>query len=251
MPAATVLFLAEASTRKPLSQLIRPLGISLLSFRPAGYTFPVTFRRTGTDRAVLRQMLLTQEYGPAAALSDVRLIVDCGANIRVSGYYFLHRYPAARLVAVEPDAQNCALCRRNLSPFGDRAIVLQAALWPECRPLRIVPASRALGAWRLRVEPADAESADVEGLTIPEILRRAGAAPPIDLLKIDIEGSETELFRRTPEALGLARNIAIELHGPDAEAAFSDALRPYHYDRREADELTIIYGLKRVDPAPP
>lgn len=245
--AATIVFFSEASTRRPLAQLLKPFVPERVRLHPAGYAHPIQFRRTGTDTAVLRQMFVTQEYRPVASLSNVRLIVDCGANIGLSAYYLLHRYASARVIAVEPDADNCVLCRRNLAPFADRSFVLRAAVWPENRRLRVVPESRNKGPWALAVEPWD--DGDVEGLTIPEILRRAGESGPIDLLKVDIEGAEKNVFADAPAWLDMTRNIAIELHGREAKATFARALANYCYKERQADELTITYDLRRR-PAP-
>lgn len=239
--AATTLLAAEASTRRPLSHLIGPRGVRRLTLHPAGYRHPVQVRLTGSDVAVLRQMLVTEEYRPVASLRDVRLVVDCGANIGIAAYYLLHRYPEARLIAVEPDPENCALCRQNLAPFSDRVTVLQAAIWSENRTLRIRPSSLRHGGWARSVESWDA--GDVEGLTVAEVLRRAGEQGPIDLLKMDIEGAEDVVFRGNPPWLAMTRNIAIELHGPRMEASFAQALASYQYTRSTADQLTLIYGL--------
>ena len=242
--AAAAVFFCEASARKPLSHLVKPLSVERVKVRPSGYSHPIRFRRVGTDVKVLQQMLVSREYQPVASLRNVRLIIDCGANIGLSAYYLLHWHPKARLIAIEPDAENCGLCRQNLQPFGDRAVVLQAAVWPENTRLRIVPASRTGGAWSLKVEPWP--SGDIEGLTIPEILHRADATGPIDLLKVDIEGAETELFRGAPAWLGMTRNIAIELHNDVADRTFSRALEGHRYERRRVSEVTTIYGLRPI-----
>ena len=247
LAAATMLFLAEASERRPISRLVAPIAPAFLKIKPAGYLFPLTVRWGDTDRVVIRQVLALEEYAPVAALPNVRLIVDCGANIGVSSYYFLHRYPHARLIAIEPDAQNCALCRQNLRPFGTRAIVMQAAVWPERRALRITPASRGRGSWGLRVEPVPADdpaASDVEGLTVQDALARAHVEGEIDLIKIDIEGAETEVFRTPPSWLTSTRNLVIELHNPAARTVFAAALSDYDYTRQESGESTIIRGLR-------
>jgi hypothetical protein len=108
------------------------------------------------------------------------------------------------------------------------------------------PASANRAGVAIAVEPDDEGS--IEGLTLVEILRRAGQAGPIDLLKIDIEGAETEVFRGSPEWLRITRNIAIELHSEDARDTFVHALDGYRYEQRTCDEITVIYGL-RVLPA--
>jgi hypothetical protein len=63
---------------------------------------------------------------------------------------------------------------------------------------------------------------------------------------MDIEGAEEEVFRDVPDWLDITRNIAIELHGTPAQAAFARALAVYRYEQRRADELTIVYGLRRA-----
>ncbi len=239
---ALLLFFCEASTRSPIAEIVKPFAADELKARPHGYPYRFHFRRVGTDLAVMMQMFVTREYAPVASLKNVRTIVDCGANIGLSAYYLLHYHQSARLIAVEPDPANCALCRKNLAPFGDRAVVLQAAVWPENTRLRINPGSRRGGAWSLEVEPWP--DGDVDGLTIHEILRRAGAPDQIDLLKMDVEGAEEEIFRNRPAWLGATRNIAIELHGDRERLAFASALEGFRYERREVDELTVIYDLR-------
>jgi len=240
---ATALFAAEASSRRPLARITKPFVPARLTLRPSGYRYPITVRRLGTDLAVLRQMLVTEEYKPVGRLPNVRVVVDCGANIGLSAYYLLHCYPNARLVAVEPEAENCALCRKNLAPFGDRACVIQAAIWPRNEKLRIVPSSRAKGSWALQVEAW--AGGDIEGLTLDEIMQRAQQLGPIDLLKIDIEGAEGPLFEHVPRWLDIVRNIAIELHDEEAEANLTAALLGYTYARVRAHELTIFLSIVR------
>jgi len=245
LSSAMMLFLAEASLRRPISTLMRPVVPEFLTITPTGYKHPLRMRTADTDPVVVRQVLAIEEYRPVSSLANVRLIVDCGANIGVTGYYFLHHYPQATLIAIEPDELNCNLCRRNLAPFGRRAIVLRGALWSERRPLRITPDSRALGSWAFRVEPAAPHLADVEGLTIPDILHRAGVEGPIDLLKLDIEGAEQEIFREAPSWLDSVRHIAIELHSAAARTTFLTALAAYQYTLETFGESTIVRDLNR------
>jgi FkbM family methyltransferase len=163
----------------------------------------------------------------------------------VTGYYFLHHYPQGRLIAIEPDERNYELCRRNLAAFGTRAIVLRAALWSKRQPLRITPDSRRLGSWAFRVEPASLSEADVEGLTLPDILQRAGIDEQIDLLKVDIEGAEEEVFRESPAWLDRVRHVVIELHSTPARTTFINALSSYHYTLETSGESTIVRDLVR------
>ena len=67
----------------------------------------------------------------------------------------------------------------------------------------------------------------------------------IDLLKIDIERSEVEVFARNFEPwLGRVRNLVIELHDEECRRVFFQALSPYAYDLSEVGELTICRNLR-------
>jgi FkbM family methyltransferase len=245
LSSAMMLFLAEASLRRPISTIVRPVVPELLTITPPRYKRPLTMRTADTDPVVVRQVLALEEYRPVSSLAHVRLIVDCGANIGVTGYYFLHHYPQGTVIAIEPDKRNYEMCRRNLAPFGNRAIVLRGALWSERRPLRITSDSRRSGSWAFRVEAASIHDADVDGLTIPDILQRAGIDGPIDLLKVDIEGAEEEVFRQPPAWLDNVRHMAIELHSPAARTTFINALSAYQYTLENSGESTIVRDLTR------
>lgn len=52
--------------------------------------------------------------------------------------YVLSVSPGARVVAVEPDAGNVAICRGNLSPYGDRVLLLHGAAWSRPATLRLL-----------------------------------------------------------------------------------------------------------------
>ena len=81
--------------------------------------------------------------------------------------------------------------------------------------------------WTAQVRPAKEESTtseSVEGYDMPSLIELSGATE-IDLLKIDIERSELELFARNTESwLPRIRNLCIELHGADCEAVLFRAL---------------------------
>jgi hypothetical protein len=68
---------------------------------------------------------------------------------------------------------------------------------------------------------------------MPSVLSRFDM-PRVDLLKIDIEGAEREVFARKPDWVRRVGMFIIELHGADAREAFTaatsslDAIRYRH-----------------------
>jgi FkbM family methyltransferase len=249
LPAAAALY-ASALLAPPRR---RPGRGRIGHLRVRGFEHPIHYRHGTSDALVARQIFMKEEYACVSRESDVRFILDCGANIGLSAFYLLSRYPRAELVAIEPDAGNVALARRNLVPFGQRACVIQAGVWSSDAGLKVERGSFKDGnEWSFQVRACrPGEAPDVEALGIQSIMRRRGW-DRIDLLKVDVERSELELFSSgCDEWLSRTRNIAIELHGDDCEEAFFAAMKPYRYAKKRFDELTVCRGIEATSaPAP-
>jgi FkbM family methyltransferase len=227
-----------------MARRVRRKG-AVRTVRLAGYQHPVYYREGTTDPWVIDQVFARQEYGCVAAEPDVRYILDCGGNIGCTTFYLLSRYPQARAVLVEPDPGNLAMCRRTLAPFGDRVVYVEAGVWPESTPLVVERgAYRDGGEWSFQVRPTrPGEKADFVAKTVPELMA-AGGFPRIDLLKMDIEAAEAEVFKPGCEAwLNLTRTLVIELHGPECEQAVARATSRYQYEPDHAGELTVFRNL--------
>jgi FkbM family methyltransferase len=146
--------------------------------------------------------------------NPVRVIVDAGANIGDETLRFRHFHPEATIIAVEPDAGNWAILSRNVGS-DPRMHLLNNGLWSrECR-LRVVPGESAEAS---HVEEVDneREPADVEAVSIPSIMGRF-ALEEIDILKMDIEGAEYEVFS-SPDAADWIRRVKVLIFEcPDAD----------------------------------
>ena len=72
------------------------------------------------------------------------------------------------------------------------------------------------------------------------------AVDMVDILKIDIEGSELDLFSKNYESwLGKVKNIAIEIHDKESEKAFFNALSDFDYQLEFSGELTVCKQISR------
>jgi FkbM family methyltransferase len=192
-------FAADAAVigRKAARQLVdSTLSMSRLRrVNLPGYHHPLYFRPHTSDVQVIRQVFVQREYAAVEKLTDVRLIIDGGANIGCTSFFLLHAYPDARLIAVEPDAGNMAVCKKNLARFRSRVTFVQAGIWENDAPLKVVRGEYRDGqAWSFQVRPCESyDRYDFRGVTIGELLRTSGC-DRIDLLKMDIEGAEEVVF---------------------------------------------------------
>lgn len=234
-PAATSLRWAEFAGHCTTARRVRRVTIP-------GDPYPLYYREGTSDPFVIEQVFGRREYECVANERAVRTIVDCGANVGYTARYLLNRYPAARLVAVEPDPGNLAMCRKNLAPYDDRVTVLAGAVCGEGGPMAM---DRDGSEWAFVARPAKpGERAEFEGLTVADVITKAGFET-VDILKMDVEGAEERVFAATPEAwLPRVSNLVIELHGEACEAAVAGALAGYEFARSVSGELTVFKGLR-------
>ena len=202
--------------------------------------------RGSSDINVFNQIFVRQEYSSLRNLENVRMVLDLGANVGYSSACFLSYFPGSRVVAVEPDERNVAVCKVNLDPYGDRAQLLHGAVWSECTNLSLARGSFGDGReWATQVvRPADENTGSVQAWDVGSLMEIAGAAQ-VDLLKVDIERAELAVFSDSAKKwLPKVRNICIELHGPDCEKAFFNALADFDYELSHACELTICKNIR-------
>lgn len=135
------------------------------------------------------------------------LIIDCGANIGLSAKYFSQVYPEARIVAIEPDEDNVIQMRKHCD--ADRVSIRQAAVASSEMKGKLVDPGLGNSGYRVTED----QEGSLQMLSISSILeetRRANLSP--FLIKIDIEGAESELFSRNVDWINEFPLVIIELH---------------------------------------
>jgi FkbM family methyltransferase len=171
----------------------------------------LTIRENVADYWTLKEIVVSGVYGGLLQhLEECRTIVDLGANIGVATLYFAGKVPHARIFSVEPESSNFAMLRRNARKLvrKGRCVLLQAAVWSEDSSLGILNPGVGHNAFVFG-QKSDGE---VRGLSMMSILERSGFET-VDLLKVDIEGAEVQLFRGCLDWLPRVRALAIEFHG--------------------------------------
>jgi FkbM family methyltransferase len=181
-----------------------------VAIRVSGDPEPLYLRLGSSDWLVLEQVFHRGEYTPViAAVPGADTIIDLGANIGCTVRLWRRHYPSARIVAVEPDATNVELLRRNTA--ADRLTeIIAAAVVGIARPISL---RREGGPWNYRVAPQFSQENAVAAITMDELFAKLGVSR-VDLLKCDIEGTEREVFECCASWIRLVREIAIEVHAP-------------------------------------
>ncbi len=171
----------------------------------------VFLREGSCDHDIFRQVFLDREYDIPFKIKP-KNILDLGAHIGLASVFFSLTYPCSRVVAVEPDNGNYSLLKKNIADF-ENIIALNAAAWSCDKTLSMHDPGR--GNCGFQVEDQASEEGSnrfrVDGLSIETIMEK-NDMKFIDILKVDIEGSEKELFRDSPKWINRVGIIAIELH---------------------------------------
>ena len=190
------------------------------SVRLKGLGGSVYLRSHTSDISVLGEVLGAQTYAAAAAAvaanGEPSTIVDLGGNTGLAARWLLARLPSAGLVSVEPEAGNYALLERNLA---GRAKCLRACAGGAERRVRMIGSGDEDG-FRMVDDP----DGDVRVTTMPAIISAAGG-PEVDLLKVDIEGAERELFEECRPWIGQIAVLSVECHDGYSADDLLEALR--------------------------
>jgi len=164
------------------------------------------FMRLGTtDIGIFEQIFYSKQY----EIRDLspQYIVDAGANIGLATCYFKEKWPDSSIIAIEPEKSNFELLKLNTLKF-DRITLLKAGVWNKSGFLEFESDKVNFDSFVVRENTRTGISA----ITIAEILQ-AYKWPRIDLLKMDVEGAEKEIFDETAhEWLPFVKVLVIELH---------------------------------------
>jgi FkbM family methyltransferase len=159
---------------------------------------------------VVDEIFVNDVYAEIAALQAPRTILDLGSNMGASLSYFATRWAGAEVYGFEPNPQVFERLRRNVAPFPNVSVAAYA-----------VGASDGTAALRVRAHEtwtgtlhSDGEgtATEVAVRSLDSILAELSLTR-VDLLKIDIEGSEFDVF---DSFRGLPRIQAVvgEVHAP-------------------------------------
>jgi len=159
---------------------------------------------------------------PQVDPASIKTIVDLGSNIGLSVLYFLHQYPRASVVCVEPEPSNFAMLSKNLLPEinNRKVIALEAAVMSEDGHVAFESAATK---YNSKIGEGN-EAKNIQAVCINTLVDRFGIEH-IDLLKIDVEGAEKYIFSSNIDWLAKVDNIIIELHGAEAHTLCMKTLK--------------------------
>lgn len=144
--------------------------------------------------------------------NDQPRIMDCGSNIGMSILFFKNIYPGARIIGFEPDQNTFAKLEENIRLNNLQHVeVHNRAVSDHKGKLTFYTNPDIIGSHVMSIldERTSGKKVEVEVDLLSQYITEE-----IDLLKLDIEGSETSVIRELSETnkLRMIKEIIIEYH---------------------------------------
>jgi len=209
-----------------------------------------SIRKNSSDSAVFNQVFVKEEYQPLIEILknvNVTTIIDAGANAGYTSLFLNKYFPSASILAIEPSVKNRAILDENIriNNLENSIKIVPYGLWSHNVNLEAAGDFRDNKDWSYKVDAV--EDGDIQGRTLLSIMQENDIAD-IDILKVDIEGAEKELFAGPEIAtiLGRTKSVAIETHkeiGIDKLIFINQHLINAGFDFFTIDECT--FGLNK------
>ncbi len=213
------------------------LGIRPLSVRVRGAAKPLLMRPDADDFGILNQIFLERELDVELPFCP-QLIVDGGANVGYASAFFANKYPKARIISIEPSAANFEMLKKNIQDYKN-IHPIRAGLWSSDAALVLDNPGALFASLKVR-EAGEADAETFPGISIPGLMASL-KIDKIDLLKLDIEGTEERLFTEgNREWISNVQALVIEIHGRSAREAVYGALEGQNFRRFEQGERTVF-----------
>lgn len=126
-PVGAVLYFREKVLRSKKQVVVAPFGVS----------HPVHVRLGTTDLKTFSQVFGKLEYDSFTFVKPPQVIIDGGGNIGLAAIFFARKFPSAKIITIEPSAENFDVLKANVAPYPS-IVPVHAALWNESGMIDLV-----------------------------------------------------------------------------------------------------------------
>ncbi|MGW2426106.1 FkbM family methyltransferase [Streptomyces sp. NPDC001709] len=239
-----------------------------MEFATPRRTARVLVRKNQSDLLILWQMFVRRfyelgtPYALGTRIETLDTIVDLGGNTGLAASYLTARYRLRTLLFVEPVPESAAMLRRNaaLSPMDwivEEVAAMGAAgtleftvsgYWAACTGVPEVAAFRRARPYHLENRLAR-PSIRVPTVPMEQLLHRHSLTH-IDLLKVDIEGGDADIFERPQPSMECVERIVLEIHDRYIDGQMVRHRAPWQLGVATPLEYQEALLLQSRDPAP-
>lgn len=207
-----------------------------------GIPHPIKLRVGTSDARAMADCLLGMQYDIDPGFVP-KTVVDLGGNIGCSAIYFANRWPDAKIIVVEPLPSTFAILKQN-TRFYPNIHPVHAAAHPRRETVNLVVPKTGFWGARITASSNAMGRTSARGMPVDDLLNEYGVER-VDILKMDIEGSEADLFANNPHPwLSRTRLMMIELHDNVRMGCtwhLERALKQYKTRKRHIGENLVVW----------
>ena len=205
-----------------------------------------SLRNNPFDFATLEEVILKEEYNLNIKFNP-STIIDGGANIGLTSVFFANKYPQADIVAVEPEEGNFEMLSKNTKKYA-RIGLIRAGIWSHPAILSVIDEGKGNNSFTV-IEVLSPQADSINAISIYDIMQER-SWDTIDILKLDIEGAEKNVFGKDFEKwLPMVKILIIEFHDRMIEGCSSTVLKAlsnYNFSSERKGENTIFYNKEFI-----
>ena len=171
------------------------------------------------DPMIFEEIYVEHTYPIERVRFQPDLVIDCGACSGMFALLARAHFPAARIIALEPEPNNFIRVRQNIDLNSAQIEAMPVAVGLDAGQVKF--SGEGFGGHL--ASASEPNTITVEMISLPELLRQC--RPQQLVLKIDIEGAEREILPAIVELLPPQTVIFLETH--HEESICTSYLQPY------------------------
>jgi FkbM family methyltransferase len=192
---------------------------------------------------VLEEIFALEQYRRESG-PDPQVILDLGANVGASAFYYRQTFPAARIICVEADPNLIPVLKQNGIQLDVE--VVHAAVAATAGNVEFYVAESSWAGSILPERGSTAHAVSVPAVTLDDLIE---AYRP-ELIKVDIEGAEHEVFAAS-HLTSSVRVIVGEIHsaaGDPRTKSLLGRLADFCLDVEEYGDFTLFRAIRASTP---
>jgi FkbM family methyltransferase len=171
-----------------------------------------------SDFSVFKTVIIEKQYNLDYIINEGNeiTIIDAGANAGYTTIFYKDKYPKSKIIAIEPFDENFTILTENVTINNLTEVYIEKnAVWFEDSELFLNFNFRDSREHSVRTSDKQEDSSiQVNAKCISSFVKKYNLTT-IEILKLDIEGSEKEIFetdKKINEILKITGNLVIEIH---------------------------------------
>ncbi len=178
--------------------------------------FKVYFRNEKELQRIRKEIFVDEEY-KFISKNKNPFIIDGGSHIGLSLFYFKSLYPESSILGFEPNPENFIILQKNIKENKLKNVkVINAALSDKDGKdiLRISFEEKEPWTWGDTIiknmwgDEDESKKIKVKTVRLSKYINKT-----VDLLKLDVEGSEQKVLKEVRDKLHFVKQINLEFHG--------------------------------------